>query len=108
MVKQKIAILAQKILLAHLKKTNKPKHHPIFRGDNFLQKLKNLGLLKACVCYFLFFHQMLAFQKLCTMLFISAKKLFSFSRYSNFRNYFPSFPHFADSKGHMNVMDWLA
>ena len=39
--------------------------------------------LKACVRYF---HQifMIALQKLWKMLFISSKKLFSFSRYSNF------------------------
>ena len=32
----------------------------------------------------IFFHQMIALQKLWKMLFISSKKLFSFSRYSNF------------------------
>ena len=44
-------------------------------------------ILKACVPYFdqiLFFHQMIALQKLWKMLFSSSKKLFSFSRYSNF------------------------
>ena len=42
---------------------------------------------KACVCYFFsnfFFHQMIALQKLWKMFFISSKKLFSFSRCSNF------------------------
>ena len=33
------------------------------------------------------------------MFFILSKKLFSFSRYSNFCNFLPSFPHFPDSKG---------
>ena len=35
--------------------------------------------------------------------FISSKKLFLFSRYSNFCNFFPSFPHVPDSKGQMEV-----
>ena len=51
--------------------------------------------LKACVCYFLslyIFHQMIALQKLWKMFFIWSKKLFSFSRYSNFCIFvFPSF-----------------
>ena len=34
---------------------------------------------------------------------ISSKKQFSFSRYSNFCNFLPSFPHFPDSKGQMEV-----
>ena len=40
--------------------------------------------IKACVCYFLFFHEMIALQGLWKMLFISCKKLILFSRYSNF------------------------
>ena len=52
---------------------------------------------------FLFFHQMIALQKLRKMFFISPKKLFSFSRYSNFCSFFPYFPHFPDSKGQMKV-----
>ena len=35
--------------------------------------------------------------------FISSKKLFSFSRYSNFCDFFPTFPQFSDSKGQMEV-----
>ena len=62
---------------------------------------------KAYVRYFLpnfyFFYQMIALQKLWKMFFISSKKLFSFSRYSNFCNFLPSFPHFPDSKGQMKV-----
>ena len=53
-----------------------------------------LSQLKACVRYFLllFFHQMIALQKLWKMFFISSKKLFSFSRYSKFCIFvFPSF-----------------
>ena len=33
------------------------------------------------------------------MFFILSKKLFSFSRHSNFCNFLPFFPHFPDSKG---------
>ena len=64
---------------------------------------------KACVCYFLSnfeglsFHQMIRLQKLWKVFFISSKKLFSFSRYSNFYNFFPSFLHIPDSKGQMEV-----
>ena len=43
------------------------------------------------------------FQKLWKMFFISSKKLFPFSRYSNFCRFFPSFPHIPDSKGQMDV-----
>ena len=35
--------------------------------------------------------------------FILSKKVFSFSRYSNFCNFSSSFPHFPDSKGQMEV-----
>ena len=48
-----------------------------------------LKLVSAIFIKFLFFHQMIALQKLWKMLFISSKKLFSFSRYSFF--YFCSF-----------------
>ena len=34
---------------------------------------------------------------------ISSKKLSSFWRYSNFCNFLPSFPHYPDSKGQMEV-----
>ena len=44
----------------------------------------NLKPVSAIFIKFLFFHQMIALQKLCKMLFISSKKLFSFSRSSNF------------------------
>ena len=50
---------------------------------------------------FLFFHQMIALQKLWKMFFVSSKKLFSFSRYANFYNFFSSFPHFPDAKDHL-------
>ena len=57
---------------------------------------KSLKLTSAV--FFLFFHQ-----KLWKILFISSKKLFLFSRYSNVCNLFPSFPHFPDSKGCMKL-----
>ena len=41
-------------------------------------------LKKACVRYFLFFHQMRALQKLWEMIFIPYKKFISFLRYLNF------------------------
>ena len=47
---------------------------------------------------FLFFHQMMALEKL-QMFFISSKKFFSFLRYSNFCNFFPSFPSFQIQNG---------
>ena len=58
---------------------------------------------KACVRYFfvfsIFFHQMIVLKKLWKMFFISSKKLFSFSRYSNFCIFSASFPLFPDSVG---------
>ena len=47
---------------------------------------------------FLFFHQIMALEKL-QMFFISSKKFFSFLRYSNFCNFFPSFPSFQIQNG---------
>ena len=74
-------------------------------------------MLKACVRYFfikfLFFHQMIGFPKLWRMLFISSKKLSSFSRYSNFCNFFPFFSTLsrfkrANGSGIIYVINWLA
>ena len=62
-----------------------------------------LTLASVIFIKYLFFHQMVAFQKLWKMLFISSKKLFSFSRYSNFCDFFPSLPNFPDIKGEMKV-----
>ena len=47
--------------------------------------------------------QMVALQNLWKTFFISSKKLFSFLRYSNFCNIFPSVLHFPDSKGQVGV-----
>ena len=72
---------------------------------------------RACVRYFfikfLFFHQMIALQKRWKMFFISSKKLFSFTRYSDFCN-FSSFHTFQIQKKTngsgiiYDVMNWLA
>ena len=42
------------------------------------------------------------------MFFISSKKLFSFSRYSNFSSVFASFPHFPDSKRQIEVEQFMS
>ena len=64
------------------------------------------GNLKACVRYFLsnfyFFTKWQPFKNY-EVFFISSKKLFSFLRYLNVCNFFPSFPHFRDTKGQMGV-----
>ena len=52
-----------------------------------------LKLVSAIFYHFFIFHQMIALQKLWKMFFSSSKKLFSFSRYSNFR--FSSSPLFS-------------
>ena len=50
-------------------------------------KNPHLTHIPPCVSNFLFLHQIIALQKLWKMLFISSKKLFSFSRYSNVCNF---------------------
>ena len=58
----------------------------------------NLKLVSAIFLFFqFFFHQMIVLKKLWKMFFISSKKLFSFSRYSNFCIFSASFPLFPDS-----------
>ena len=47
------------------------------------ETVRKVVLKLVCIKFF-FFHQMIALQKLLKMLFISSKKLFSFSRYSYF------------------------
>ena len=75
---------------------------------DILQGVSSLGVyfLKLVSAIFYqnsIFHQMEARQNLWQMFFISSKKLFLFSRYSNFCLFFPYFPHFPDSKGQMKV-----
>ena len=59
-----------------------------------------LTTLRACVRYFLsnFYFSLNDRPSRTMKKFISPKKLFSFSRYSNFCNFFPSFPHFHKTK----------
>ena len=52
-------------------------------GRNYA-RCTTLKLVPAIFIKFLFFHQTIALQKLWKMIFISSKKLFSFSRYSIF------------------------
>ena len=63
----------------------------------------SLKLVSSIFYPFFFSHQVIALQKLWKMFFISSEKLFPFSRYSNFCNFFPSFSHFPDLKGQMEV-----
>ena len=55
-----------------------------FRSSILNPNWAYLKLVSAIFIKFLFFHQMIALQKLWKMLFISSKMLFSFSRYSIF------------------------
>ena len=64
----------------------------MYGGQNSWFCKASLKLVSTIFIKFLFFHQMIALQKLWKMFFISSKKLFSFSRYSNF--VFLSFPFF--------------
>ena len=76
-----------------------------------LKEKSSSANLKLVSAVFLFFHQMIYLQKLRKMLLISSKKFRSFSRYSNFCKYFPSFPHFLYSEQQMNekqfMMSWI-
>ena len=53
-----------------------------------------LNLVSAIFYRIFIFHQMIALQKLWKVFFISSKKLFSFSRYSNFCNFSLPFHNF--------------
>ena len=53
-------------------------------NKNFLNVTWHLKFVSATLYQIFIFHQMIALQKLRKMVFISSKKLFSFSRYSNF------------------------
>ena len=55
---------------------------------------------------FIFFSPNDSTSKTMKKFFISPKKLFSFSRYSNFCDFLPSSPNFPDSKGQMKV-EWF-
>ena len=70
---------------------------------SFESNLRSSGFFKACAHNFfikcLFFHQMIAHQKLWKMFFTSSKKLFSFSRYSSFVIFSLPFQTFQIQKG---------
>ena len=80
-----------------LKKANNSKMLKLFVRSS----VALLKLVAAIFIKFLFFLQIIALHKLWKMFFVSSKKLFSFSRYSNFCSVFHSFPHFPDLKGQM-------
>ena len=73
---------------------NRRKKHEedlLFKKLNYHPKVK-LKLVSAIIYQFFIFYRMIALQKLWNMFFISSKKLFSFSRYSNFCIFiFPTF-----------------
>ena len=73
------------------KKRGRWKYKKLEEWNEVFRSIKSMlfsQLFKACVRYFhqifIFFHQMIALQKLWKMLFNSSKKLFWFSRYSIF------------------------
>ena len=69
----------------------------------FMTKFKCLKLASAISYQIFIFLRNDSPLKTVKMLFISSKKLFSFSRYSNLCNFSSSFPHFPDSKEQMEV-----
>ena len=81
----------------HAKTTNKLP----WNSKNVTNITKALNLVSTIFYQFLIFNQTISLQKLWKMFFISSKKLFLFLRYSNFCSFFPSFPHFPDTKGQM-------
>ena len=68
-------------------------YHPVSLLSLVSKVFEKLLKLASFIFYQIFiFHQMIALQKLWKIFFISSKKLFSFSRYSNFCIFnFPSF-----------------
>ena len=69
----------------------------------YMKKKLKLKLVSTIFYQFFIFSSNYRPSKTEKCFFISSKKLFSFSRYSIFCNFFPSFPHFPDSKGQMEV-----
>ena len=68
--------------------------HSVNVKEFSFRKIYSLKLVSAIFYQIFVFHQMIALYKLWKMLFISSKKLFSFSRCSNFSIFvFPSFFH---------------
>ena len=90
---------------------------PIIMGFKIFIILKvctiAIKIVKVCVQYFLFFHQIIALYKLWKMLFISSTKLFSFLRRSIFCNLFLPFHTFQYKKTNdswiiYDVTNWIA
>ena len=77
-------VFCQKMFLKILKMSQKKHLETLFAGVSFLKLFSAIFYQKFIL------HQMITLHKLWKMRFISSKKLFSFSRYSNF----PSFPLF--------------
>ena len=68
----------------------------------------NVEKLLSAIFYQIFiFSSNDSLSKTMKMFFISSKKLFSFSRYSSLCNFFPSFPHFPDSKRQKEVEKFI-
>ena len=79
-------VFCEKMFLKILKMSQKKHLESLFAGVSFLK------LVSAIFYQNFIFHQMIALHKLWKMFFILSKKLFSFSRYSNFCiSIFPSF-----------------
>ena len=74
-----------------------------FNQRKFLVETHEFLKLKLASALFYIFTKMMAHQKLWKMLFVPSEMLFSFLRFSNFCNVFPSFPQSPDSKGQMKV-----
>ena len=90
----------------------------MFRVNNKNTKTRcemcsKLKLVSAIFYQIFVFHQMIAHQKLWKVFFISSKKLFSFSRYSNFCNFSLPFHTFQIQKdkwkwnNFTNFMSWI-
>ena len=69
----------------------------------FCQSSSSLKLVSAIFYQIFIFSQNDSPLKTTKNVFILSKKLFSFSRYSNFCHFSPSFPYFPDPKGQVEV-----
>ena len=78
-------------------------------NKNILELRKKVLLkLKAAIFYqYFIFSPNVILQKLQKIFFISLQTLFSFSRYSNFCNFFPSLPCFPDLKRQIKVEEYM-
>ena len=110
------------IFLSYIQTWNSSSLHAVLRASicifAWLSIMRTFFPFKTCVHSFLLFHQMIHLFFFYFFLFsnyekwfFSSKKLFWFLKYSNFCNFFSSFPHFPNSKGQMKVewflMSWI-